>query len=205
MVKSIIFNSPNYADPDQDLVINADWQVSNTTPSTGNSLASKSYVDSTAGSGVLTMWNNTRTYAVGDMVASGNSLWVCRVAGSNQIPSLATNNWRRLADLDTSNQSLYVQPVTANYTWPREVFAIRADTSSGNITVTLGTVASYANSDTSNRLRTFWALKDSNANTLTIQLSGSDTFPDGSTSLVLRNGGVSAFFYADFASNKWRT
>lgn len=156
-------------------------------------------------SSIVRNWSNTTPYVIGQIVISSNALWLCRVAGTNSAPSLVTNNWRRLADIDTTNQRIFVQGISANYTWPKGTYAVRADTSGGDITITMNAITTYSDSDTSNRIQSFWVVKDSSANTLTIQLSGTDTFPDGTNKMTLINNGVSTWIYADFAVSKWRT
>jgi hypothetical protein len=154
--------------------------------------------------GAITAWDNTVTYAVGDWVVSANSIWLCRVAGVNLQPSLATNNWRQVANVDTATQCVFTGSViTSNtYNFPISQTAAQFDTTSTNITVTMPSIAALSSTDTTGRTQLFRFLKRAQANTVTINLASGNTFLDSSTSLVLTAQGIYSI-YAIFNSTLW--
>jgi hypothetical protein len=154
---------------------------------------------------VIYNWDTNITYAVGQVVIYSGIIWICRVAGSGLQPNVVTVNWKQLCNVDVGNYRNYVQPVTANYNWVRGFPAIRVTTSSATpILVTLATLASFADSDSSNRIQQFLLLKEGSLGSVNLKLSGSDVFTDGANSLNVVGSGITIRFYADFGINKWR-
>jgi hypothetical protein len=154
--------------------------------------------------GAITAWDNTVSYAFGDWVVSSNSIWICRTAGVNLQPSLATNTWRQVANVDTSTQCLFTGNIisAATYNFPISQTAAQFDSTSTNITVTMPSITALSSTDTAGRTQLFRFIKRSQANSVTINLAAGNTFLDGSTSWVLTAQGVYSM-YAIFQSSQW--
>ena len=155
-------------------------------------------------SSIIRNWDATIPYVIGQIVISSNGMWLCRVAGTNLTPSTLTNNWRLLANVDNANGRTFVQSVTTNYTWAKGPQAVRVTMSTTDVIVTMNTLSSFSDADSSNRIQQFLLMKDGSAMTLTLRLSGTDTFTDGTNSRSVVAGGSMIRFYADFGISKWR-
>lgn len=138
------------------------------------------------------------------MVISANGIWMCRSAGVNLQPSLATNNWRQIANVDTATQCVFTGAVitAATYNLPISQSAAQFDSTTSNIIVTMPTITALSSTDTSGRIQLFRFLKRSQANSVTINLAAGNTFLDGSTSWVLTAQGLYSM-YAIFQSTLW--
>ena len=154
--------------------------------------------------GAITAWDNTVAYAVGDWVVSSSAIWICRTAGTNLQPSLATNNWRQVANVDTATQCVFNGTIVtaATYNFPISQAAAQFDSTAANIVVTMPSISALSSPDTSGRTQLFRFLKRSQANSVTINLAAGNTFLDGSTSWVITAQGVYSM-YAIFQSTLW--
>lgn len=154
--------------------------------------------------GSISVWSGLKTYAVNDWVTYSGAIWVNRTAGSNITPSLSTNDWRQVANVDTANECLFVGSIitTASYSLPKGQTSAQFDTTTNNITVTMPSIASLSNSDTNNKTQLFRVVKRSPTNKLVINLASGDTFLDGTTSWTLNAQSLYSF-YAIYQSTNW--
>lgn len=170
------------------------------------------YPDLTGGSGGATVavgtiaaWDTTKTYTTNlDMVSYQNAIWTTVATNTNSTPSLTNSNWKRVADMNSSNSQIPYINTTGNYTLSQGVFAVRSDTTTSNNTITLDLISNFVPPTSTTMLSEFLIIKQGFANILTIQTSGSDTFQDGSTSKVFQGNGVNIPLYLDFDSSVWR-
>jgi hypothetical protein len=192
------------ADPTANVNITGQWTAPNPTAPQG--LATKNYVDSAVvAAGGISPWNSTTTYTTGvSYVTYANSVWLCRTTGANIQPSLATNTWRQIANVDTATQCVFVGvPITAaTYNFPISQSAAQFDSTAANIVVTMPSIAALSSPDTAGRTQLFRFVKRSQANSVTINLAAGNTFLDGSTSWVVTAQGVYSM-YAIFQSTLW--
>lgn len=57
----------------------------------------------------IAYWNNTTTYAIGNMVTYSNDAWLCITANTNSAPSLLNSNWVKMtkkSELDEQNLTM---------------------------------------------------------------------------------------------------
>ena len=154
--------------------------------------------------GAITTWDNTVSYGVGDWVVSSSSIWICRTAGVNLQPSLATNTWRQIANVDTATQCAFSGvPITAaTYNFPISQTAALFNTAASSITVTMPTIAALISADTDGRIQWFRLFKVAQANSLIVNLGAGNTFSDGSTTATYTAQGVYQF-YCIFGTTTW--
>lgn len=153
--------------------------------------------------GAVLTWDSTTAYTTSACVLSSNALWIARANNTNSAPTLSGNNWRRIADFDTSNNRLFSASTAANYAWNKGVFCLIVTALTADITITLNTIASFSDSDTTNRVQEFILIKQTNANVANLTCTPPNTFSDGATTKVIQNASVFRF-YADFTSATWR-
>lgn len=192
---------PSYADPDADVTITGNWSIT-TTPTQPNSLVNKTYVDSVAGSGAITVWNNTSNYVVGQMVTSSNAIWCARFNNINSQPSLVVNTWRQMANLDAAQNFNFARTVTANTTLLKSDTAIIANTTAGGFTLILPTITSLRSLDTPGRVLWLRIIKQGQPGTLVVNTSSPDTFSDSSVTQNLVAQGVYNY-YCMFDGSFW--
>jgi hypothetical protein len=192
------------ADPTANVNITGQWTAPN--PTVPQGLATKNYVDSAVvAAGGISPWNSTTTYTTGvSYVTHANSVWLCRTTGANIQPSLATNTWRQVANVDTATQCVFAGvPITAaTYTLPVSQTAAVLATLSNSITVTMPTISALSSADTTGRVQLFRLFKTSQANSLIVNLGAGNTFSDGSTSVIYTAQGVYSF-YCLFGTTLW--
>lgn len=154
---------------------------------------------------IIYSWDAARPYTVGQVAMSSNSLWLCRVAGTNLSPSLATNNWRQLANIDSAQNLTFTPVVTTTATILRSQTSIMAKFTTADYTVTLPTIASLVGAlgDTNSRVQEFKIFKKGQTNKLTIQCGGTDTYADGTTSIIVTAGGTLTRLFASFSETQW--
>jgi hypothetical protein len=154
-------------------------------------------------SSIIRAWSATIPYVIGQMAISSNGIWLCRVAGTNLAPSLATNNWRQLTNTDSAQNLVFAPTITAlTYAFPISQTAAVIDSTAGDVTVTMPTIAAISNSDTPGRIQMFRLVKKAQINSMIINLGGGDTFLDGTTSLTVIAQGVTTV-YAIFQTTTW--
>lgn len=154
--------------------------------------------------GAITTWNNTVSYAIDDWVVFSGSIWVCRTAGVNLQPSLATNTWRQVANVDTATQCAFSGvPITAStYNFPISQTVALFNTLETNITVTMPTIADLSSTDTPGRIQWFRLIKNAQANSLIVNLGAGNIFSDGSLSVTYTARGIYEL-YCIFGSPTW--
>jgi len=155
-------------------------------------------------SSIIRAWNNTITYAVGQMVISANGIWMCRTAGVNLQPSLATNNWRQIGNVDSAQNCVFTGvPITAaTHAFPISQTAALYNTTANSITVTMPTIAALSSTDTNGRVQWFRLFKAAQPNSLIVNLGAGNTFSDGSTSVTCTAQGI-YHFYCVFGTTTW--
>jgi hypothetical protein len=154
---------------------------------------------------VIYNWVSTVPYVVGDMVISSEGIWMCRIAGTNLTPSLSNNNWRQIANKDSSQYLTFSSYVTANYTIPTGITAVVAETTGADFTVTLPLISTIQGvlGDTTNRVQEFKVFKVGQTNKVIIACGGTDTFADGTTTFnLISNGSVGRVFVV-FNKSNW--
>lgn len=191
------------ADPTSNVNITGVWTASD--PTVAQGLATKAYVDSHSSSPTnsIQLWSNVTAYTAGQFVYSNNSIWCCRANNTNSSPSLTNNNWRRESDLDSSTFRTTIQTVSANYTWSKGVFGVRAAGLTADITITLSLISSFSDPDTASKIQEFIIIKADNARNIILNTSEPDKFSDGSASKEITGNSVFRFIL-DYTSSNWR-
>lgn len=192
------------ADPTANVNITGQWTALD--PTVPQGLATKNYVDNAViPAGGISPWNNTTTYTSGvSYVTYANSVWLCRTTGANIQPSLATNTWRQIANVDTATQCVFAGvPITATtHNFPISQTAALYNTTANSITVTMPTITALSSTDTNGRVQWFRLFKAAQANSLIVNLGAGNTFSDGSTSATYTAQGLYQF-YCVFGTTTW--
>ena len=155
-------------------------------------------------SSLIKNWDATISYVVDQVVISASALWVCRVAGLNLVPTVSNNNWKQIANITIPQNATFAGTTiaTTTYNFPAYQTAAKFNTAANNITVTMPTIASMTNADMANQIQLFKLFKLAQANLLTVNLSGGDTFTDGSVSVSTSAQGLISI-YCIYNSTIW--
>ena len=173
------------------------YQIDNTTLSADNSgklgIKPLSITDGLIADSatIVKAWSNTVTYSLGEGVVYNNGYYISTIASNlNNVPSFTTNNWVNVANYPEFNKYLGYVEVTANYSQSRGDCRFVIPPQTANITITMLPISTLRRSSNLNHLMKFWFFKLGQAFTVTVQLSGSDTFTDGTTAAVLSSLGT---------------
>jgi len=147
-------------------------------------------------------WSSTIPYVAGDVVIYYSALWICRFANTNVAPAIISTNWRQIANVDSPQNLVYAPTVTTNYNFPSGNTGAIIDTTSGDIVVTMPSIAALTNTDTFAKMQMFRLLKKSQSGKMTITLAAGNTFLDGSPTWVITAQGMYVM-YAIFQSTNW--
>lgn len=191
------------ADPAADVNITGTWTAND--PIVPQGLATKNYIDNLPlnPNASVTEWSSTINYSVGNVVSYQGVLWTCKSSNINSAPFLNSNNWRQLDNIDLPRNIQVTTSVSAaTFSFTRFPNCAQFDTTTTNCVVTMPSISSISDSDTNGRIQWFRFIKKSKVNKVTITLSGSDTFTDGTNTWDLVAQGVYSI-YAIFQSTTW--
>lgn len=132
---------------------------------------------------IVKVWSNSVTYDIGAVVVYNNGLYMNRVANNiNFTPSFTTNNWINIANYPEYNKYLGYAEVTGNYTQSRGDCRFVIPPITSDITITMLPITTLDTSSNLNHIMKFSFFKLGQTNKVTVSLSGTDKFSDGSTS-----------------------
>jgi hypothetical protein len=153
---------------------------------------------------LIKKWISTTSYVADQVVIHSGGLWICRVPGLNLTPSITDNNWKQIANIASTRSSVFAGSAitAATYTYPTYQNAAKFDTSGISILVNMPSIASMTNTDMTNQIQNFNLFKIAQANVLTIQLSGADTFTDGTTRISTSAQGLVSL-YCIYGTTIW--
>ena len=150
--------------------------------SSGGSLYVKSVGDSQVSNStsIVLNYSSARSYSPGNICIYGNQLWINNTATLGTAPS--SPNWSVLSNIVLPRfQSSNTLPAN-NYTVTSTDNYITMDCTSGQRTLTFPLMASLTDSYSAGTVREFKVIKYDSVNPLVINLSGSETFMDGTSS-----------------------
>lgn len=125
---------------------------------------------------------------------SGNAIWLAVAASTNSLPASSNANWRKIADVSSGTGMIYSPIITNTTAIPAGEYSTTADTSLGTVEVYLPLLSSLRSAPyTTDMIQAFYVFKASQLNALTVILSGSDQFIDGTTTTSLSGQGAYVF------------
>jgi hypothetical protein len=153
-------------------------------------------------SSILLNFSIGNTYSAGQCVIFNGYVWVC-LSSSNTAPSNTSAQWRPVCGLTTARDSYSTVYSNTNYTATENDCYILMDCHVANLTITINQLTGFTGAGSSGVIPCLSIIKTDAINILTIQLSGSDTFLDGSTFITTGNQGALIKLFAIKDLNKW--
>jgi hypothetical protein len=145
-------------------------------------------------SSILRSFDASVTYTPNQLVILDNYIWLC-VSSTNTTPSNTNTAWRPITGIVSARESYRNIYQNSNYNASETDCHILMDCRVSNLTLTINPLSGFVNAGSSGVIPCLTVIKVDPINILNIQLSGSDTFIDGSTSVsVIPQGALVKIF-----------